>query len=135
MGDIAFSAKLTGFKQIDEVLGKLRTQGLKVMGGALYTEAEDVMTVSKDTWVPVEFGILKSTGHVELPVLESNVVSVRLAYGGPAAPYAVIQHEDAGLHHPGQGRPFYLSGPVLEATPTLGQRLARRWGLAIRDLL
>lgn len=135
MGSIQFTAKIRNFRQLDDVMRKLGKNSLRLMAGALYTEAEDTMTESKATWVPVDLGTLKSTGHVELPVFEGQTVRVRLAYGGPAAPYALKQHEDTTLQHPGQGRAKYLEGPVLERSKDLGARLAKRWGASLRDLL
>lgn len=53
--------------------------------------------------VPVDEGTLRSTGRVTGPVANR----VRLSFGGAAAPYAVIQHEDLELSHR-VGEPRYL---------------------------
>lgn len=53
-----------------------------------------VLTDAKEN-CPVDHGTLRSTGVIE--ILEK--LGVRIAFGGPAAPYAEIQHERSDYFH------------------------------------
>ncbi len=101
-------------------------QLLHAAEAALFEEAEAIMARSKDEFVPVDEGILRASGHVQLPVRTGGDVSVTLAYGGPAEAYAVIQHERLDFNHPHGGGPKYLERPLVEAVPGMGDRIAAR---------
>lgn len=82
-------------KKIGMVQAKLKSKlpvGLRII-------AEEVMMDIKASrpgkGVPVDTGALRSTGRVEGPA--AGVVT--LSFGGPAAPYALVQHETIGLKH------------------------------------
>ena len=109
---------------------------MKALGGALYLEGQTIMTRSKKI-VPVDDAYLKNSGHVAGPEYSAHVATVTLGYGGAAAAYALVQHENEAFHHPslarqakgetrGQGEAKYLQRPVLEAQAGLHNRLARR---------
>ena len=58
---------------------------------------------------PVDEGVLRSSGHVQLPVQRGSSVEVELGFGGPAGSgegqlkdvgYAVYVHEDLTAYHP-----------------------------------
>ena len=72
----------------------------QAMAGALYREAEAIMADSKLKvpvgWPPEDpgSGTLRSTGHVDLPVISGSEIEVTEGYGGPAAHYALRQHEE-----------------------------------------
>ncbi len=97
----------------------------RALAKALKTEAELIMTESKQKWVPVDVGTLRASGRVEQPQIRGKDVSVDLGYGGAASAYALIQHE-ANFNHPGQGRRKYLEQPVKNHLPKLGRGIARR---------
>lgn len=92
------------------------------MAGALYREGERIMNASK-TEVPVDQGILRSTGHVSLPRVTDGAVVVEIGYGGPAAPYALRQHEELGYRHT-VGKAKYLEDPFRRAVLTMDRRMA-----------
>jgi hypothetical protein len=75
-------------------------------------EAERLMTESKQTFVPVDTGALRSSGHVE-PVRFTGraTIEVSLGYGGPSAAYALEVHENLNSHH-AYGQAKYLETPV-----------------------
>lgn len=89
------------------------------VGRGLFLEAELVMTDSKENFVPVVTGALRSSGHVERPKISAGEVSVTLGFGGPAAPYAFAVHENprSGKTAAGSkvGQWKYLSTPLLRA--------------------
>ena len=75
-----------------------------------------------DELVPFDTGALSRSQTTSVETVGKNIVG-EIGYGGPAAPYALVQHEDLTLSHPpkskgggpvapGQGRgPKYLEYP------------------------
>ncbi len=107
------------FKGVDAVVANiLRASAEKRQraGQRLYLYGEAIMTRSKRDFCPVDTGRLRSSGHVQLPEITRDEIVVRLSYGGAAATYAVIVHEDLTVHHP-VGQAKYLERPVLEMAP------------------
>lgn len=96
----------------------------------LYREGEEIMTASKERYVPVDDGVLKGSGFVAKPsFVGSNqfgkIITVSLGYGGPAAAYAVVQHERMDYKHT-VGGAKYLELPALERAPHIGENIAGR---------
>jgi hypothetical protein len=82
------------------------------LASALYMEAERLMTESKEVYVPVDTGTLRTSGHVEpIKYTGKTSVEVSLGYGGPAAFYALEVHENLNAHHV-VGMAKYLETPV-----------------------
>lgn len=87
------------------------------------------ITARADELVPFDTGVLSGSQTVK-PTGKGTIVQVEIGYGGPAAPYALVQHEDETLSHPpkaqggspvapGRGRgPKYLEYP----TRVIGKR-------------
>jgi hypothetical protein len=101
---------------LDELARALKATEAAIQKGTargLYLLAEETMADSKENFVPVDEGILRDSGFVELPVFDGDGVSVRLGYGGAAAAYAVVQHEDLTLNHPNGGEAKFLEKPML----------------------
>lgn len=120
--------KLKGTRSMQKKLNRLAAQFEDRLPVALQTEAELIMTTSKRDHVPVDLGTLRSTGHVERVRRVGKILSVRLVYGGPSAPYALKQHEDMTLSHT-VGGPKYLERPLVNAAPGMPARLAARMRL------
>ena len=82
------------------------------MAKALESEADIILNLSKQI-VPTKTGTLKSTGRVDSPKRSHGTVVVDMKYGGgPAAKYAVYQHEDFDYKHkPGEQAKF-LEAPA-----------------------
>ena len=98
-------------KAIDALALKGALVGDIAMG--LYIIAERVMTDSKNNYVPVDTGHLKSTGTVLEPEFNTNgSVSVKFGYG---AEYAKVVHDRPPTI--GQGKVRYLEKPFLAAIP------------------
>lgn len=106
-------------------LKQLEPEAQKATGAALYQEAEQIMTRSKSEFVPVQTGVLRGTGHVNEPQIRGSSIEVTMGYGGPAAPYALKQHEDLTYHHD-VGTNKYLEKPTLEAIRGMPGRLVER---------
>lgn len=110
------------YRGLEAVLANARLFGAAARSasrGALYRRAEAIMADSKEHYVPVDQGILRDSGHVELPEDTADGITVTLGYGGAAEAYAVVQHEDLSLNHPNGGGPKYLERPLLEHGKTL----------------
>jgi hypothetical protein len=88
-------------------------------------EAEATMTTSKESFVPVDDGILRGSGYVEDPQIDGDTVSVKIGFGGPAAAYAAVQHENLAFHHD-VGEAKYLERPLMERVHGMAERLAAR---------
>ena len=92
-------------------------------GRALRSVGEVYMTAAKKR-VPVEFGVLRSSGHVIGPEDGlDGVMQVRLVFGGPAATYAVHVHENLKARH-AVGQAKYLESVVLEHRHTFAKEVA-----------
>lgn len=124
--------KITGLPQLSSRSALARNVARKSLGGAIYREGERVMGRSKEEFVPVAKGNLKSSGQVYPPEWTGNLVTVILGYGDEAVDYALIVHEDLQARHP-TGQAKYLERPVMEAQAGMSERLAADAGLQFRS--
>lgn len=122
--------RLEGSERLRSKLAAAAQVGSLALTGALYEEAEAIMTDSKQNYVPVDTGALRASGFVELPAGNS----VTFGYGGPAAPYAVIVHEDLTKHHP-IGSAKYLELPIMARLAGMPSLLATKARLAIQGAM
>ena len=106
----------------------------QAVGRALFEGGNEIMTTSKDKFVPVDTGALKNSGFVDFPQVSRSKVTVTLKYGGPASSYAAIVHEDLQATHT-VGQPKYLERPVLEAIDDVGDKVNEAVTDAIRNRL
>ena len=133
------SEYVSGLDDLDRVLEEFGQRAVEEAANLLYARGETIMLDSKDRYVPVDQSTLQGTGHVELPVIDGTNISVRLAYGGPAAPYAEAIHEHLSAMSPRswkkaeaegrpvhftQGGPKYLERPYLEGIRDLAEWIA-----------
>lgn len=112
---------------VAQVTAALRNAGAAIRREAvagLYQVAEEEMAEAKRR-VPVDTGALASSGYVTEPREAGNDVNIGLGFGGPAAPYALVVHEDlSAFHEVGQAK--YLESTLVESAPYIAQRVARR---------
>ncbi len=113
---ITKTIKSNGFKQISGAI-------VEDCAAALYLQAEQIMTDSKQNYVPVVTGALKGSGTVLKPVVVGNIITVVLGYGGAADKYAVIVHEYPASY--GQHKNKYLQKPLNKAAKSLPTQLAK----------
>lgn len=90
---------------------------------ALREHAETVLAASKRL-VPVDTGVLRGSGVVVPVAKTGTTLTVVIAYGGPAAPYALAVHERPDMWHDPPTQWKYLEQPMLELAPTFEGRLA-----------
>jgi hypothetical protein len=136
------------FERAKKAIRDLGIDAVKPAGGALFREAEEIMGDSKDNYVPVDFGTLRNSGFVDLPVIQGTRVTVRAGFGGPAAPYALAVHENPRSGKTGgvspQGKKYqhfaavgqwkYLEIPFRQALRGMDARLARRIRADVKEL-
>lgn len=117
--------QITGLAQCQRDLAALAQKlGIGPVGAALRAEAEIEMTEAKRR-TPVDTGALRDSGHVTGPDVAAQEATVRLVFGGPAAPYALFVHENLeAFHRVGEAK--FLERPLLEAAPHLADRVAAR---------
>lgn len=104
------------FKGIEKMSGKLKKIAANHpdrVAAALRIEGELIMTDSKRNYVPVDLGVLRSSGHVG-PVTRGGKMgremSITLSYGGAASAYALAVHEHPSPHSPPSWRKGKLGG-------------------------
>ncbi len=125
--------KLTGQKALSRNLLRLAREFPKDVRRSLNFRSEIIMTTSKRDYVPVDKGPLMNSGHV---VMDDIKLKATLGFGGPAGignvgktnseyvGYAITQHEDTELNHPGKGEAEYLKKPLRAALRTLAKDIA-----------
>lgn len=91
---------------------------------ALYQVGEEIMTLAKEKYVPVDLGALRASGYVKRYKDGSDFI-VELGFGGPSAPYALIQHENMEFNHT-TGGPKYLERPVMERAASIPRDVASK---------
>jgi len=124
------SIRIRGDKELIRTLRKIRKQSPKALGAALFQEGEKIMRDSKESFVPVDLGNLKNSGHTEPPSIKMNGVTVTLGYGGAAASYAIFVHEIDKNYRVGQWK--YLEVPLNNAIPKMAKSLALKANAFLR---
>lgn len=119
---VEFKAQISGTEQLLKALLVSNEAIVKETGRLLYYEATQVFDRSQDI-VPIDTGALRSSGFVQQPEVKGNEISVTVAYGGAAAPYAVIQHENLEYHHEPPTQAKYLETPLVERIDNIREGL------------
>jgi hypothetical protein len=127
---MATSFELRGTKAMKRKIERIAREFPNRVERSLRVEAELVMTDSKKNYVPVDLGALRDSGFVGNVERRGEELSVTLAFGGPTAPYAIIQHERPDFVHP-VGSWKYLEIPLNQAIPGMARRIAA--SLRLRD--
>lgn len=87
---------------------------------SIYQLGNNVMADSVER-TPLDLGPLRASAYVTIPESGKNPVS-EIGYGGPSAPYAVIQHEHEFNHEVGESH--FLLNALNAARPTAERDLA-----------
>lgn len=113
--------KIVGQAEFQQKLKRWSADVAHAMSAGATEWGERTMAISKGggegyggNIVPVDTGVLMSTGHVQAPEVSGHKIIVTLGYGGPAADYAAAVHEGTDARNwsrPGSGTD-YLRGPV-----------------------
>ena len=109
------TVSVKGMKELNAQLEALGKDAKHALSMAMMQSAQDVANEA-DELVPVDEGILRATQDVKHKGMFTNKPNVTISYGGPSAPYALVQHERTDLNHPGGGQAKYLEEPFLKET-------------------
>lgn len=136
MAGSSFRVKFDGLEELIKKLDKRPEDILRGAKGALYVEAEQTITDAKKL-TPVDEGVLRASGHVQLPRGTPGGFEIELGFGGPAGTgnigttnpedvgYAVHVHEDlTAFHTVGQAK--YLEVPLNQRKSGFAERIAKR---------
>lgn len=134
---VKFRFDMAGLKEAETRVKALRSSTAPVREAAqsLFAEATKIMNASK-LLVPVDTGFLRQSGHVQIPAINGDRVTVTLGY---AAEYALYVHEHLGARHK-VGTAKFLEIPYLAwkrgALKTIADsfRAARSIGIGSRAL-
>jgi len=118
---------LTGTKRMGAHMRSIAERAPKKFGQQLRLQGEQIMTLSKRDFVPVNLGTLKNSGRVAGPFIDGQGrdsagrftfgvgsggigdIAVSMTFGGAAAAYAAAVHE-----HPSSSSPPTWQGKVIE---------------------
>jgi len=128
--------RLNGIRDLRRILATAEPKIRIAVNQEIHKIANEMLSKSK-ALVPFEDGILRGSGILKQGGAGSGTVtSQTVEYGGPAAPYALVQHENMRFFHPakarggvGPGTPGqtrgakYLEIPAKEAQVKLVPRL------------
>lgn len=117
----AMDFTITGAEQFSALMDQLGDRAPRAVQGSLHRSAERVMTISKDQFVPVDTGALRSSGTVQSEI-RGNVIEVLLGYGGAASGYAIYVHEINKNYRGGRQWKF-LEQPLKAAIPDINTAL------------
>jgi hypothetical protein len=138
----SFRVTWKGLPQLQKLLRSRSEEILPAAEAALYREAEETITAAKLV-TPVDEGVLRSSGHVQLPRAEGERSVIEFGFGGPAGTgnqgasnekdvgYAVYVHEDLTANHP-VGQAKFLEAPLLARRAGLAARIADRVAARLR---
>ena len=140
---------------LDDIRRLIRVNDRKVVGATKIAVTEQVVELGRraDELVPFDTGNLMRSQIIKLPTAFGRSIVGTVEYGGTAAPYALVQHEDLTLWHPpkppgksivkgrqgtgpvapGQGRgPKFLEHPFKRQQKRFSARLAARVNRELR---
>lgn len=133
------SVELEGTETLQKIIRRAAgdPQAKKALGQAMYGFATGILNESKKL-VPVDTGSLRNSGTVSREKISANDIEVTISYGGAAAQYAQIVHEDMTMDHspskltavtkrPRRGQAKYLEIPVRAAAPNFVRSIATRY--------
>lgn len=74
-----------------------------------------------DDLVPFDLGTLSTSQKIDPPTIRN--LTATITYGGPAAPYALVQHENMEYQHRAGRSAKYLERPAREVGRTLDDKI------------
>lgn len=126
--------EIEGLDRLINLLTKGGTKASHALKQAMYKEAAEAFAESQFE-VPVDKGFLRSSGQAYgIQVDESaKEIVYTIGYGGVAAPYALIVHEDLEARHNAPTKAKYLEDPVKRRAQGMGNRLGDAVENALRS--
>jgi hypothetical protein len=123
--------KVTGLTELKAALTEAVKRTPEQVGAALKAESEIEMAEAKRR-TPVDTGALRASGYVGEPEQGFTGVTVAMGFGGAAADYAWVVHEDLEAFHP-VGQAKFLESTLMESAPHMADRVGKR--LDLEDLV
>lgn len=114
--------QILGEEKLLAALSQIAREIPEKTGAALFQVGEEIMANAKENYVPVDLGALRASGFVRSDHRYKEY-TVKLGFGGPSAPYALIQHENMTYNHT-TGGPKYLERPVMERAGSISRDVA-----------
>ena len=132
-------AKSIEIENIDKLINLLQKGGAgarQALRQSLYVEAQIAFAESQQE-VPVDLGNLRNSGPAYGVQVNSfgDTLEITLGYGGVAASYALIVHEDMNARHKGGTKAKYLEDPIKRRANGLAGRLLSNVENALRKLI
>lgn len=118
---MAGGIKIHGLEKVLKAAAKVIDDFGGALGASIYQEALSIMGESVEE-VPVDFGRLKGTHYVTLPIKTFRGPVVELGYG---TDYALPVHEITSAEHT-TGKAKYLEDPLKSARSGYAKRIAKR---------
>lgn len=134
------SLTFDGMEQLQRNLALLGARAPEAIEAGVFETAEMIAGTAKER-CPVETGTLRASGYAktehflapgvgsepDAALLDSGagVVTAVIGFGGPAIPYALVQHERTDFHHR-VGQAKYLETALYDESPHLLERIAIR---------
>jgi hypothetical protein len=122
------SIELEGADRLARVFDRGSDAHRQALSKAMMLEANRILNESRKI-VPFDTGVLKDSGAVEGPKVDSNGVEVEITYGGAAKAYAAVQHWDTSLNHPNGKQALYLLTPIEAAKSTFVRSLTESFAI------
>jgi len=122
--------ELVGSKQLQLAMLAFALRAPEAAGRALEAEADIELEAAKFVTPLGETGKLRESATRHPAVITDDEVSVRMSFGGPDVPYAVIQHEKLQYEHD-DGEAKYLENTLRASRVYLLPRLGRRLGVEL----
>lgn len=101
---IKATTRFDGIPEVRSALKQLKKAFPNAAGYGMYVVAAHIMRDAKSR-TPVDTGALRASGYASEPKYHQDGTKVTIGFGGKAAQYAVIQHENelykhtVGEHH------------------------------------
>lgn len=125
---------LIGADRLIDALARGGSKAIPAIGRALYEEGQNIFRESQKQ-VPHDEGVLMASGQLHMPAVSGSSVLVEITYGGSAATYAEIQHENEDYKHDEGRKAKYLEDPFMDAIPGLDNAIADRIEAIMRGLI
>jgi len=109
---------VTGVSRTIRTLSRMGEDLLPIIAAALNEEHEKIMTLAKER-TPVDTGALRASGHVVPPRIVARSIQSIGAFGGTAAPYAIVVHENLSAFHR-VGRSKFYESAVQDRVSNIG---------------
>ncbi len=111
-------------KELTKILVRGGANAGRALSQALYREAALIFEESQDE-VPLDTGNLRASGKLGLPQIQGSELVVEISYGGAAADYALVVHEDLERNYRNGKKSKYLEDPAKRRIIGLSGRLLR----------